>query len=35
VALAMQQLEHLLPGDVEINDRGFTGYLYLALVSQR
>ena len=35
VALALQQLEHLQPGDVEINDRGFTGYLYLASVSQR
>lgn len=35
VALASQQLEHLQPGDVEINDRGFTGYLYLALVAQR
>ena len=35
VALALQQLEHLLPGDVEVNDRGFTGYLYLASVSQR
>ena len=35
VALAIQQLERLQPGDVEINDRGFTGYLYLALVRQR
>jgi hypothetical protein len=35
VALAIQQLEHLQPGDVEINDRGFTGYLYLALTSQQ
>lgn len=35
VTLALQQLEHLQPGDVEINDRGFTGYLYLASVSQR
>jgi hypothetical protein len=35
VALAIQQLERLQPGDVEINDRGFTGYLYLALVQQR
>src|ERR1019366_7534631 len=25
VALASQQLEHLQPGDIEINDRGFTG----------
>jgi hypothetical protein len=35
VALALQQLEHLQPGDAEVNDRGFTGYLYLASVSQR
>lgn len=35
VALAIQQLERLQPEDVEINDRGFTGYLYLALIRQR
>ena len=35
VALASQQLAHLQPGDVELNDRGFTGYLYLALMAQR
>ena len=35
VALALQQLAHLQPGDVEVNDRGFTGYLYLAWVAQR
>jgi hypothetical protein len=35
VALASQQLERLQPGDVAINDRGFTGYVYLALVRQR
>ena len=35
VALALQQLEHLQPGDAEVNDRGFTGYLYLASVAQR
>jgi hypothetical protein len=35
VALAIEQLERLQPGDVEINDRGFTGYLYLAGVRQR
>ncbi len=35
VALAIEQLEHLQPGDVEINDRGFTGYPYLALILQR
>jgi hypothetical protein len=34
VALARQQLEHLPPGEVEINDRGFAGYLYLASVGQ-
>lgn len=35
VALAIEQLEHLEAGDVEINDRGFTGYLYLAAVAQQ
>jgi hypothetical protein len=35
VALAMQQVGHLGSGDVEINDRGFTGYVYLALILQR
>ena len=35
VAWASQQLEQLQPGDVEVNDRGFTGYLYLALIRQR
>jgi hypothetical protein len=35
VALALQQLEHLQPGDAEVNDRGFTGYLYLASVAQQ
>jgi hypothetical protein len=35
VALARQQLAQLQPGDVELNDRGFTGYLYLALIRQR
>jgi hypothetical protein len=35
VALALEQLEHLQSGDVEINDRGFTGYVYLASVGQR
>jgi hypothetical protein len=35
VALARQQLAQLQPGDVELNDRGFTGYLYLALIVQR
>jgi len=35
VALARQQLASLQPDDVEINDRGFTGYVYLALIRQR
>ncbi len=35
VALAIQQLEHLQPGDIAINDRGFTGYVYFAMVLQR
>lgn len=35
VALATQQLEHLQPGDIEINDRGFSGYVYFARVMQR
>ena len=35
VALAIEQLERLQPGDVAINDRGFTGYVYLAQVRQR
>jgi hypothetical protein len=35
VALASQQLASLQPGDIELNDRGFTGYLYLTRVLQR
>jgi hypothetical protein len=35
VALAIEQLEHLPPGDVVINDRGFSGYVYFARVLQR
>ena len=35
VALAIQQLEHLQPADVAINDRGFSGYLYFVRVLQR
>lgn len=35
VPLAMEQLAFLQPGDIEINDRGFTGYVYLALVLSR
>jgi hypothetical protein len=30
VALAIEQSVHLAPGDVALNDRGFTGYRYLA-----
>jgi hypothetical protein len=32
VALALQQLEHLQPGDLQLNDRGYTGFIYLASV---
>ena len=32
VTMAGQQLLHLQPGDIQINDRGFTGYVYLALI---
>lgn len=35
VPLAMEQLAYLQPGDIEINDRGFTGYVYLALIGSR
>lgn len=35
VQLAMEQLQHLQQGDVAINDRGFTGFVYLASVVQR
>jgi hypothetical protein len=35
VALALEQVEHLRPGDIAINDRGFSGYLYFASVVQR
>jgi hypothetical protein len=35
VALAQQQLPQLQAGDVAINDRGYTGYVYLALVWQQ
>ena len=37
VALACQQQQspQLQPGDVELNDRGFTGYVYLATVAQQ
>jgi hypothetical protein len=30
VELAIEQLRHARPGDVLVNDRGFTGYAYLA-----
>ena len=30
VVLAIEQLDQLRPGDVAINDRGFSGYLYFA-----
>lgn len=32
VALAMEQLQSLRPGDVVANDRGFSGYVYFAWV---
>jgi hypothetical protein len=35
VELAIEQMEHLQPGDVAINDRGFTGFIYLAMVLKR
>jgi hypothetical protein len=35
VPLAIQQLDQLGPGDVEINDRGFSGYVYFARLVQR
>jgi hypothetical protein len=35
VALAIEQLERLQPGDVAINDRGFSGYIYFASLLQR
>jgi len=34
VALAVEQLGPLQPGDIVINDRGFSGYLYFARVRQ-
>ena len=35
VRMARQQLVHLTAGDIQINDRGFTGFLYLALILQQ
>jgi hypothetical protein len=35
VALATRQLEQFGPGEVEINDRGFSGYVYFARLVQR
>jgi hypothetical protein len=32
VALAIEQLEHLGSGDILINDRGFSGYVYFASI---
>jgi hypothetical protein len=34
VTLAIEQLKHVRPNDVVINDRGFSGYLYFAWVLQ-
>jgi hypothetical protein len=35
VALALEQVAQLQPGDIAINDRGFSGYLYFARVGQQ
>ena len=35
VALAIQQSDYLQPGDIGINDRGFSGYVYFAMILQR
>jgi len=35
VALALEQVAHLQPGDIALNDRGFSGYLYFARVCQQ
>jgi hypothetical protein len=35
VALAIEQLQHLGPGDIAINDRGFSGYVYFASILQQ
>jgi hypothetical protein len=35
VAMACQQLVHFKAGDIQINDRGFTGFIYLALILQQ
>jgi len=34
VAMAREQLLHLKPGDIALSDRGYTGYVYLALIAQ-
>jgi hypothetical protein len=34
VALALQQLGRLQPGDVVLHDRGFTGYVFMAAIVQ-
>jgi Transposase DDE domain len=35
VALASEQSKHLQVGDIAISDRGFSGYVYFAMISQR
>jgi len=35
VPLAIEQLERLQPGDLVLNDRGFTGYIFLARILGR
>ena len=35
VALAIQQSDYLQPGDIGISDRGFSGYVYFAMILQR
>jgi hypothetical protein len=35
VALALEQVAQLQPGDIALNDRGFSGYVYLARVRQQ
>src|SRR5947208_3613273 len=35
VSMARRQLVQLQPGDIQINDRGFTGFIYLALILQQ
>jgi len=35
VAMAIEQLKHVQPGDIILNDRGYSGYIYFASVLQR